>query len=98
MSARFAVIGAGVAVLLGSMAIAPATASAACRGFVQASAEGTFKTPTELLSRARWRTEVREKYGAGYAFWSKAQDKTTRCHKEEPGEKWRCTARARPCN
>ena len=35
-------------------------ASAGCRGYVQASAEGTFKLPTELLSRARWRTEVRE--------------------------------------
>ena len=98
MSAKYAVIGAGAAVLLSAVAIAPVPASAACRGSVQGLAEGTFKYPTELLSRARWRTEVREKYGAGYAFWSKAEDKTTRCHKEEPGEKWRCVARARPCN
>ena len=56
MSVRLAVMGA--AALVGVMAIAPATASAGCRGYVQASAEGTFKLPTELLSRARWRSEV----------------------------------------
>jgi len=98
MSAKYAVIGAGAAVLLSAVAIAPTPASAACRGSVQGLAEGTFKYPTELLSRARWRTEVRDKYGAGYAFWSKAQDKSTRCQKEGPGDKWRCVARARPCD
>jgi hypothetical protein len=96
MSARFAVIGA--AALLAAVAIAPGAASAACRGYVQASAEGTFKLPTELISRARWRSEVRERYSSGYAFWSKAEDKTTRCHKQDPDDKWTCVARARPCD
>jgi hypothetical protein len=41
---------------------------------------------------------VSDRYSAGYAFWSNAEDKTTRCHKEGPGDKWRCVARARPCD
>jgi hypothetical protein len=96
MSARFALIGA--AALVGAMAMAPAAASAACRGYVQASAEGTFKLPTELISRARWRSEVRDRYSSAFAFWSKAEDKVTRCQKQDPGDKWRCVARARPCD
>jgi hypothetical protein len=92
------VLGTGVAVLLGATAMGPAAANAACRSFVQAGAEGTFKLPTELISRARWRSEVRERYGAEYAFWSKAEEKATRCTKGEPGDKWRCAARARPCS
>jgi hypothetical protein len=96
MSVRLAAMGA--AALAGVMAIAPATASAGCRGYVQASAEGAFKLPTELISRARWRNEVRDRYSTSYAFWSKAEEKTTRCHKEGPGDKWTCVARARPCD
>jgi hypothetical protein len=98
MSARLLLLGTGVAVILGATAMAPATANAACRAYVHASAEGTFKYPTELISRARWRSEVRERYGAPYAFWSKAEEKATRCTKSEPGDKWRCAARARPCS
>src|SRR5262245_56088169 len=96
MSVKFAMIGA--AALSGAVAMAPGAASAACRGYVQATAEGTFKLPTELISRARWRVEVRDRYSSGYAFWSKAEDKTTRCRKEGPGDKWTCVARARPCD
>ena len=98
MTARLLVLATGMAALLGATALAPATANAACRGFVQASAEGTFKTPTELISRARWRSLVRERYSAEYAFWSKAEEKATRCYKSEPGDKWICAARARPCS
>jgi hypothetical protein len=98
MSARLLLLGTGVAVMLGATAMAPATASAACRGFVQASAEGTFKYPTELISRARWRSEVRDRYDSQYAFWSRAEEKSTRCTKSEPGDKWICAARARPCD
>jgi hypothetical protein len=96
MSIRLAAMGA--AALVGVMAMAPATANAGCRGYVQASAEGAFKLPTELISRARWRSEVRDRYSSSYAFWSKAEDKTTRCRKEGPGDKWHCVARARPCD
>ena len=96
MSVRVAVMGA--AALVGAMTITPASASAGCRGYVQASAEGAFKLPTELISRARWRSEVRDRYSTSYAFWSKAEEKTTRCHKEGPGDKWTCVARARPCD
>ena len=77
---------------------APTSAQAGCRGYVQAHAEGTIKYTTELLSRARWRGEVRERYTAAHALWSKAENKTTHCTKGEPGEKWRCTARAKPCD
>jgi len=41
---------------------------------------------------------VRDRYSSGYAFWSKAEDKATRCRKEGPGDKWTCVARARPCD
>jgi hypothetical protein len=81
-------------------AILPATSAnaAACRAFVEGSAEGTFQTPTEIVARMYWRSEVRDRFGGGYVFWSKAQEKTTRCYKSEPGAKWHCVARARPCD
>lgn len=98
MFARSMLLGAGMAVLMSAGAVAPAEAAPKCRGFVQATAEGTFKYPTELISRNRWRGEVKERYGNSYAFWSSAEEKSTRCYKSEPGEKWTCLSRARPCD
>jgi hypothetical protein len=98
MSARLFAIATGLSMLAGASVVTATTASAECRGFVQAHAEGTFKTATELLSRARWRSEVGERYGAAFGFWHKAVEKSTRCFKSDPGNTWTCTARGKPCD
>jgi hypothetical protein len=87
------------AMLSGAMAILePAPASAACRATREAFARGALQTPTELIARARWRSEVRSAYGLSFSRWSVAKDKTMRCRKIQPGSRWHCVARARPCN
>jgi hypothetical protein len=87
------------AIALGALTAAAAVpAGAACRGFVQATAEGTFQTPTEIVARARWRSEVREAHGGEFARWSLAKVKTMRCTKIQAGNRWTCLARARPCD
>jgi hypothetical protein len=83
----------GAAALLDS-----APASAACRAPREAFARGALQTPTELIARARWRSEVRRAYGLSFSRWSLAKDKTMRCRKIQPGSRWHCVARARPCN
>lgn len=90
---------ASAAALFVAMAVVqPAPASAACRAPREAFARGALQTPTELIARARWRSEVRGAYGLSYARWSLAKDKTMRCRKIQPGSRWHCVARARPCN
>src|SRR6185295_16359967 len=49
MLARLFVIVAAISMLAGASVATATSASAECRGFVQAHAEGTFKTATELL-------------------------------------------------
>jgi hypothetical protein len=75
-----------------------APASAACRYPREAYARGALQTATELIARQRWRSEVRRAYGLSFARWSLAKDKTMRCRKIQPGSRWHCVARARPCN
>jgi hypothetical protein len=89
----------GAAVLLGAtILLQAAPASAACRAPREAYARGALQTATELIARSRWRSEVRGAYGLGFARWSLAKDKTMRCRKIQPGSRWHCVARARPCN
>jgi hypothetical protein len=76
-----------------------APASAACKGHEhEARGVGVFQTTTEIAARSRWRAEVRSHDGDRWARWSLARDKTMRCRKLEPGRRWRCVARAIPCD
>ena len=95
-SARVAVAGVG---LIGALAILEATpANAFCRAPVEAYAEGYIQGTTQLSSRNRWRSEVRQRYGFQFARWGLGKEKVERCRKLSPGRRWHCTARARPCN
>ena len=90
---------AAAATLFGATMILDATpASAACRGSVEAYAQGLIQNPTQIIARNRWRSEVRRRHGFGYTRWAIAKDKVERCRKITPGRRWHCTARARPCN
>ncbi len=89
---------AGFAALIGATTLGTAPASAACRPHVHAEATGRLQTLTEIAARAKWRSEVRDDYGAAFTRWSRARSKTMRCTKIRPGNRWHCIARARPCN
>ncbi|KAB2851777.1 MAG: hypothetical protein F9K44_00330 [Hyphomicrobiaceae bacterium] len=95
---RFFCGAAGLAALIGATTLGAASASAACRPSVQAEASGRLQTLTEIAARAKWRSEVRDDYGASFTRWSRARSKTMRCYKVQPGNRWHCLARARPCN
>lgn len=85
--------------LIGAAAILEATpASASCRGTVEAFSRGLFQDPSQIVARARWRSEVRRRYGFSFARWASAREKVERCTKEKSGRRWHCIARARPCN
>jgi hypothetical protein len=85
--------------LFGVATILDATpASASCRGSVEAYSKGFFQDPAQIVARAKWRSEVRRRYGFSFARWASARDKVERCRKDTPGRRWHCTARARPCN
>jgi hypothetical protein len=85
--------------LFGAAAILDATpASASCRGTVEAYSRGYIQNAVQIVARSRWRSEVRRRYGASFAGWSLAKDKVERCNKIQPGRRWHCIARARPCN
>ena len=88
-----AVAGVGLIVILGAT-----PASAFCRAPVEAYAEGYIQGTTQLSSRNRWRSEVRQRYGFQFARWGLGKEKVERCRKLSPGRRWHCTARARPCN
>ena len=90
---------AGAAIMLAALAAAGAApADAACRGSREAYARGVLQTLTEISARNSWRNNVRERYGIRFARWSLAQDKTMQCRKIQPGRRWHCVARARPCD
>ena len=90
---------AGAAIMVAALAVAGAApANAACRASVEAYARGALQTLTEISARSKWRSAVRERYSVRYTRWSLAQEKTMRCRKIEPGRRWHCVARARPCD
>jgi hypothetical protein len=85
---------------LGVLCIASALpARASCKGHThEAFSTGYLQTTTEIAARAKWRSEVRGHDGLRYTRWSFARDKNMQCRKVVPGRRWRCTARARPCD
>src|ERR1700694_4782833 len=90
---------AGAAIMVAALAAVGATpADAACRPSKEAYARGTLQTLTEISARSGWRSAVRESYGVRFSRWSMAKEKTMRCRKIEPGRRWHCIARARPCD
>jgi hypothetical protein len=91
--------GAGAVALVGVLAIADASpADARCRDQVTGQqASGRVRFFTEGKARRSWGERAR-RYGAEYANWSLARDKTMNCYKGAPGQTWYCRARGRPCN
>lgn len=101
MTIKRIVHGAAAAALVAGVTMfgAAAPASAACKShWHERFAVGAFQTPTEILARSKWRNAVRSHDGVNWTRWSRAKDKTMRCHKIQPGNRWHCLARARPCN
>jgi len=48
-----------------------------------------------------WKRVARRRFGAKWSFWSRAEDKTIRCHQIADGAdqgKWLCIRSARPCS
>jgi hypothetical protein len=99
MALRKSVYAAAAAIALwgATLFAGAAPASAACRAPVEASARGFLQNATQVFARARWRNEVRGRYGFAFTRWSAGKDKVERCRKLTPGRRWHCTARARPC-
>jgi hypothetical protein len=86
-----------VATMLGTAE--PIDAATSCaRNFYYGRARGVFYTTTGISARAEWRSNVRASLGNGYAFWSRATSRSTRCKKPEgSGGTWSCVSRAVPC-
>ena len=90
---------AAVVALIGAAVTFGATpASASCRGPVEGYSRGYIQNAVQIIARSKWRGEVRRRYGSSFVGWSLAKDKVERCNKIQPGRRWHCTARARPCN
>lgn len=86
------------AVLAASLSALPAPAMADCKRDITRGAEGRIQFTTRLTARNRWRAAARERHGAAYAVWVKADRKTEDCDKRKSGSGWSCVASARPCN
>lgn len=85
-------------VLAGLAVVTVPEAQAACRSAITRTADGNIQWTTRLTARNRWRARVRQIHGSGFARWANASNKDENCRKPGPGQKWRCSARARPCN
>lgn len=86
------------AALMAVSAAVPTSADAACRRDITRGAVGTIQFITRARARAAWRSAVRARYGAKWASWVNADNKTEQCNKTGPGRQWRCVASAAPCN
>jgi len=97
---RFAYGAASAFVLVGVMAIADAApASARCVGPVTGEqASGRVRFFTEGKARRNWSERARRRFGAEFANWNLARNKTMNCYKGAPGQTWYCRATARACN
>lgn len=100
MMARRILWAAAGAAALGAATLATASsADAACaRSRYGGEARGVFYTTTGIAARADWRRSVRRRLGFEYGYWSRAQDRSTRCLRPEGGGRWYCRARAVPCD
>jgi hypothetical protein len=100
MMARRVLCGAAGAATLVAVTLAMASsADAACasRHYI-GEARGLFYTTTGISARSDWRGQVRRREGYEFGFWSRAQNRSTRCYRPEGGGRWYCRARARPCD
>jgi hypothetical protein len=90
---------AGAAALVVAALATASVAEARCTyRYYVGEAEGIFATTTGISARADWRAQVRENVGGNFAFWSRADNRSTRCTRPEGGGRWTCRARARPCS
>ena len=86
--------------------VAPANAAAhskaVCKETVVASGKASFtKTPGAYLSSLfAWRRAVRDRYGADFQPWRRAQGKNIDCYQGTKNGKsgWICTRSAQPCS
>ena len=97
---RAAVCGAAGAAALAAASLATAaSADAACAPrYYIGEARGIFYTTTGIAARSDWRGQVRRREGYEFGFWSRAQNRSTRCYRPEGGGRWYCRSRARPCD
>lgn len=84
--------------LVGVVAATTTPAEAVCKKARSARATGNIEFFVKATARSRWRSTVREIDGPRFASWVRATDKVERCDKSGPGGKWRCLAKARPCD
>lgn len=97
MTVRKTFWGIAGAALVGAALFAASPAEARCeREAYTGRATGVFRALTGVAARSDWRNEVRRYAGPGYAYWSRAKNRVTYCRKVEG--RWRCRARAIPCN
>jgi|RhiMetdeSRZDD1v2_1073273.scaffolds.fasta_scaffold219055_2 hypothetical protein len=90
---------AGVAALVAATLATAPSADAACAGrYYIGEATGIFYATTGIAARSDWRGQVRRREGNEFAFWSRANNRSTRCYRPEGGGRWFCRARARPCD
>jgi hypothetical protein len=48
-------------------------------------------------ARTKWEGEVKEKFGAEWASWSKTRSRSEPCNSLDGQQKWICQAEAAPC-
>lgn len=90
---------AAAAVFVAATLAASHPAEAACAGrYYIGEATGIFYATTGISARSDWRSRVRRREGNEFAFWSRANNRSTRCYRPEGGGRWYCRARARPCD
>jgi opacity protein-like surface antigen len=84
------------AALSAAVVLGAASASADCKGWVEANADGGSQKLTESSAKSNWRGEARERYGSGYSRWNNARNARVNCRKA--GDIWRCSAAGRACS
>jgi hypothetical protein len=87
----------GAAALFAATLVTVSSADAQCARRYTGEASGLLRAATGIAARADWRLQVRRDLGFGYALWSRAANRVTRCYRRPAGGNWQCRATARPC-
>ena len=60
---------------------------------------GVAKAPAKFMARAKakkkWSSSTKDGHGLPWSLWNIAKSKSVNCKKQ--GNKWRCSAYAKPC-